>query len=68
MKLKKLISLKRNKYPNGAGIYDLSGNLVKQFANNVEIGKHLNISRTTVGRYLNQGLIYNNMYLFKPLL
>jgi len=31
----------------------------------VELAKHLNISRVTVGKYLNSGLVYNKTYRFK---
>jgi len=59
------MSTKKNKYPLGVGIYDLNDNLVKRFNNNVELAKSLNISKTTVGKYLNSGKIYNNIYRFK---
>jgi len=35
--------------------------------NNVELANHLNISKVTVGKYLNSGLVYNNLYRFKPI-
>lgn len=66
-KTKKLMSLKRNKYINGVGIFDLDGNLIKKFNNNIELGHYLNISKVTVGKYLNNNLIYNNIYIFKPI-
>lgn len=47
------------------GIYDLNDNLISKFKNNVELGKHLNISKVTVGKYLNSGLVYNKTYRFK---
>lgn len=59
------ISIKSNKYPLGVGIYDLNGNLINKFNNNVELAKSLNISKTTVGRYLNSGKIFNKIYRFK---
>jgi len=59
------ISTKKNKYPLGVSIYDLDYNLVKKFNNNVELAEFLNISKVTVGRYLNSGKIYNNIYHFK---
>jgi predicted GIY-YIG superfamily endonuclease len=57
----------KNKYTSGVGIFDLKGNLISKFKNNVELAKHLNISKVTVGKYLNSKLIYNNSYYFKPI-
>lgn len=54
-----------SKHPEGVGIYDLNDNLISKFKNNVELAKHLNISRVTVSKYLNSGLIYNKTYRFK---
>jgi len=59
------ISDKMSRYTEGVGIYDLKDNLISKFKNNVELAKHLNISRVTVGKYLNSGLIYNKTYRFK---
>jgi len=59
------ISDKMSKHVEGVGIYDLNDNLVSKFRKNVELAKHLNISRVTVGKYLNSGLIYNKTYRFK---
>ena len=58
------MSEKRNKYPLGVGIFDLDGNLISRFENNVELAKHLNISKMTVGKYLNSQLVYQNTYYF----
>ena len=41
------------------------GNLLSNFNNNVELAKHLNISKFTVGKYLNFNFIYINYYYFK---
>ena len=62
-----ILSEKKNKYPLGVGLYDLDNNLISKFKNNVELAKHLNISKVTVGKYLNTGLIYNKTYRFKPI-
>ena len=60
------ISGKISKYhPNGVSIYDLNDNLILKFKNNIELIKHLNLSRVTVGKYLNSGLIYKKTYRFK---
>jgi len=58
---------KKNKYSLGVGIYDLDNNLISKFKNNVELAKHLNISKVTVGKYLNSSLVYNKTYYFKPI-
>ena len=55
---------KRNKYLNGVGTFDLEDNLIKKFDNNVELANYLNISKVTVGKYLNNELIYKNIYIF----
>ena len=72
------MSERKNKYLLGVGIFDLEGNLISKFKNNVELAKHLNISKVTVGKYLNSKrpgyagmhpegtLIYKNSYYFKP--
>ena len=54
-----------SKHPEGIGIYDLDNNLISKFKNNVELAKHLNISRITVGKYLNSGAVYNKTSRFK---
>jgi uncharacterized membrane protein affecting hemolysin expression len=63
------MSVRKNKYILGVGIFDLEGNLISKFQNNVELAKHLNISKDAkrVGKYLNSKLIYNNSYYFKPI-
>jgi group I intron endonuclease len=63
--IKNKISSKMNKHPLGVGIYDLDNNLISKFKNNVELAKYLNISRVTVGKYLNSGTIYKKLYYFK---
>ena len=62
------LSKKKNKYPLGVGIFDLNGTLISKFNNNVELAKHLNISKVTVGKYLNSNLIYNKKFYFKPII
>lgn len=54
---KKILALKQSKYENGVGIFDLEDNLLHRFNNNVELAKHLNISKVTVGKYLNNNLV-----------
>nr|YP_009327810.1 hypothetical protein [Epichloe typhina]APB96768.1 hypothetical protein [Epichloe typhina] len=62
-----IMAKKRNKYLKGVGIFDLNNNLIKKFDNNVELAKYLKISKVTVGKYMNNNLIYNNIYIFKPI-
>lgn len=64
---KAIMSDKKNKYSLGVGIYDLDNKFISKFKNNVELAKHLNISKVTVGKYLNSGLVYNKTYYFKPI-
>lgn len=61
-KTKSILSDKKNKYPLGVGVYDLDNNLILKFKNNVEIAKHFNISKVTVGKYLNNDLLYNKIF------
>ena len=62
---KQKISDNKSSHSKGVGIYDLDDNLISKFKNNVELAYHLNISKVTVGKYLNSGFIYNKLYLFK---
>jgi len=62
---KKLLSEKKMKHPHGVGIYDLHGDLVKRFNCNVDLADYLNISKVTVGKYLNSGQAYKNRFDFK---
>lgn len=59
---------KNNKYTLSVGIFDLKGNLISNFENNVELAKYLNISKVTVGKCLNANIIYNNSCYFRPIL
>lgn len=61
------MSKRKNKYPLGVGIFDLEGNLILKFNNNVELAKYLNISKVTVGKYLNSNIVYNNIYYFRAI-
>ena len=47
------------------GIYDLDNNLIEKFNNNADLARHLNISRTTVGRYIKTGKVFKKLYYFK---
>jgi group I intron endonuclease len=61
------LSERMSKYPLGVGILDLKGNLITKFTNNIKLANNLNISKVTVGKYLNSNLIYQNSYYFKPI-
>lgn len=50
-----------SKHPKGLGICDLNDNFILKFKNNVELVKHFDIFRVTVGKYLNSGLVYNKV-------
>lgn len=65
---KKIMSLKKNKYLNGVGIFYLNGALLHKFNNNIELANYLGISKVTVGKYLNNKLIYDKKYMFKPII
>jgi hypothetical protein len=67
METKNLISEKMSKYPLGAGIYDLDYNLIQTFRNNTELANYLNVSKVTVSKYLNNKLVYDKKYYFKPI-
>jgi len=59
-----LISKNMKKYPFGVGLYDLNNNLIKKFNNNASMARDLNISRTTMGKYIKTGKVFNNLYYF----
>jgi group I intron endonuclease len=56
-KTKDLIRSKKVKYPNGVGIYDLDNNSVKSFDYASDLAIYLNVSKVTVSKYINKGLI-----------
>jgi group I intron endonuclease len=62
---KELIRNGMKKYSNGVGIYDLDNNLIKSFDYAVDLADYLKVSKVTVSKYLNKGLVYNKMYYFK---
>jgi group I intron endonuclease len=62
------IRKRKNKYPLEVGIFDLEGNLISKFENNVELAKYLKVYKVTVGKYLNTNLIYDNSYYFRPIM
>lgn len=61
---KELIKNSMKKYSNGVGIFDLNNNLIKSFDYAVDLADHLKISKVTVSKYLNKGLVYKKNVLF----
>lgn len=56
------MSLARSKV--SVGLYDTKNNLIRSFSNQVELGKFLNISKSTVGRYLkSKKLVLSKYYI-----
>jgi group I intron endonuclease len=62
---KDLMRSKKKKYENGIGLYDLNNNLVKSFDYPLDLANYLNISKVTVSKYLNKGLVYKDKYYIK---
>lgn len=48
---------KKIKYPNGVGIYRLDNNLIKSLSYLSDLAKYLNVSKVTVSKYINKGLV-----------
>jgi hypothetical protein len=64
-KLKTLWELKKAKYPNGVGIYDLYNNLIKSFDYASDLAIYLDKSKVTVSKYINKGLVFEGKYYLK---
>ena len=64
-KTKDLMRSKKVKYPNGVGIYDLDNYLVKSFDYASDLAIYLNVSKVTVSKYINKGLIFQGKYYLK---
>ena len=64
-KTKELIRSKRVKYPNGVGIYDLDNNMIKRFDYASDLAIYLNVSKVTVSKYINKGLVFQGKYYLK---
>lgn len=62
---KDLMRVLKKKYVYGVGIYDLNNSLIKSFDYATELANYLNISKYTVSKYLNKGLVYNSKYYLK---
>ena len=63
--LKTLWEVKKIKYPNGVGMYDLDNNFVKSFDYASDLAIYLNVSKVTVSKYINKGLIFQGKYYLK---
>jgi group I intron endonuclease len=46
-------------------VYSLVNKLVRSFTSQVAAANWLNISRTTLQRYLSSGKVWNNQYIFR---
>ena len=46
-------------------VYSLDNVLVRSFSSQVAVANWLNISRTTLQRYLSSGKVWNNLYIFR---
>lgn len=60
-----LMREKKKKYTNGIGLYDLDNNLLKSFDYASDLATYLKISKVTVSKYLNKGLVYKDKYYIK---
>jgi group I intron endonuclease len=61
---KKLISLRMRK--PGVRVYNSVGSLVLAFNSNVEAAALFTLSKSTIGRYIKSGKIYNELKFCKP--
>ena len=64
-KTKELIRSKRVKYPTGVGIYDLDNNMIIRFDYASDLAIYLNVSKVTVSKYINKGLVFKGKYYLK---
>jgi len=66
---KKLISLRMrgmDASTPGVRVYNSVGSLVLTFNSNVEAAAHFGLSKSTIGRYIKNGKIYNELKFCKP--
>jgi group I intron endonuclease len=62
---KLIMRRKKVKYPSGVGIYELSNNLVKSFYYPSDLASYLNVSKVTVSKYINKGLVFKDKYYLR---
>ena len=65
METKQKISQAKSKTP--LGLFDINNNLLKTFNNQLELAKNLNLSKSTISRYLNSGNLLLNKYLIRKI-
>ena len=56
---------KKVKYPNGVGIYDQDNHLIKSFDYASDLASYLSVSKVTVSKYINNGLVFKGKYYLK---
>ena len=62
---KNLLRSKKVKYPNGVGIYDLDNHMIKSFNYASDLAIYLSVSKVTVSKYINNGLVFKGKYYLK---
>jgi len=62
---KQKMSLAKSKVP--LGLFDINNTLIKTFNNQIELAKDLNLSKSTVSRYLNSGNLLLNKYFIRKI-
>lgn len=62
---KNLMRERKRKYGKGVNLYDLDNNLIIKFDYASDLAKHLKVSKVTVSKYLNKGLVYKKKYYIK---
>ena len=60
--------LSAQKSKNPVGLYDVDHKLIKVFSNNVQVAQYLSINKTTVGRYIKTGKLFQGKYLIRRVL
>lgn len=53
-----LMRSRKVKYPNRVGIYELDNRLLKSFYYGSYLAVYLSVSKVTVGKYINKGLLF----------
>lgn len=62
---KQKISLRLSKSP--IGLYNLDGDLIKQYANQVELAREYNLNKTTISRYLISSRVFQGKYVIRKI-
>jgi hypothetical protein len=53
---------RKEKYLNGVGIYELDNHWIKTFYYASDLALYLSVSKVTVSKYLNNGLVFQGKY------